>query len=181
MRAAIYARYSSELQRPTSIEDQIRQCQRVADLKGWTILSEYIESDSELTGAALSPREALQSLIADARKRPRPFDVLIIDDTSRFGRNLTDVLKISEVLKHNDVFLYFVSDQLDSRDPNFRQMLIMKGMMDEQYLVGLADKVHRGQEGPVFHSALLHQRKDIAVVSSGTERAQLGIRIVGKG
>jgi hypothetical protein len=27
---------------------------------------------------------------------------------------------------------------------------ILNSMMDEQYLVGLADKVHRGQEGPAL-------------------------------
>src|SRR5689334_19266864 len=107
MRAAIYARYSSDLQRPTSIEDQIRQCRQAADLKGWAVLADYIRSDSEVSGAALAPRAALLSLIDDVKRRPRPFDVIVIDDTSRFGRNLTDVLTISDVLRHHDVFLYF--------------------------------------------------------------------------
>jgi site-specific DNA recombinase len=150
MRAAIYARYSSDLQRPTSIEDQVRQCQRAADHKGWAILSDYIRSDSEVSGATTIQREALNSLIADARRLPKPFDCLLIDDTSRLGRNLTDVLKISEILKHHGVFLYFVSQQLDSREKSFRQLQIMNGMMDEQFLVGLSDKVHRGQEGRVL-------------------------------
>jgi len=46
--------------------------------------------------------------------------------------------------------LYFVSKRLDSRDRNFRQLLIMNGMVDEQYLVALSDAVHRGQEGRVM-------------------------------
>jgi site-specific DNA recombinase len=61
------------------------------------------------------------------------------------------VLRVADILKHNGVFLFFVSQKLDSRDPNFRQLLIMYGMQDEQYLVGLADKVHRGQEGRVLN------------------------------
>jgi len=150
MRAAIYARYSSDLQRPTSIEDQVRQCQRAADGKGWTVLSEYIRSDAELSGASLDKRDALKSLIADAEKSPRPFDCVLIDDTSRLGRYLPDTLKIGEIFMHYGVFLFFVSQQLDSREKSFRQLQIVNGMLDEQHLVGLADKVHRGQEGRVL-------------------------------
>jgi site-specific DNA recombinase len=150
MRAAIYARYSSDLQRPTSIEDQIRQCQRTADLKGWAVLKDYTRSDSEVSGATLNLRNGLTSLIEDAKRSPRPFDCLLIDDTSRLGRNLTDVLKVSDILNHYGVFLYFVSQQFDSRDRSFRQLLIMNGMVDEQFLVGLAEKVHRGQEGRIL-------------------------------
>ena len=150
MRAAIYARYSSDLQRPTSIEDQVRQCQRTADQKGWAVLNDYIRSDSEASGASIIQREALNSLITDAKRLPRPFDCLLIDDTSRLGRNLTDVLKVSDSLNHHGVFLYFVSQQLDSRDRSFRQLQVMNGLMDEQFLIGLADKVHRGQEGRVL-------------------------------
>ena len=38
MRAAIYARYSSENQRPESIEDQVAACRRLAAQRGFTIL-----------------------------------------------------------------------------------------------------------------------------------------------
>ncbi|HEV2323755.1 MAG TPA: recombinase family protein [Terracidiphilus sp.] len=149
-KAAIYARYSSDLQRPTSIEDQIRKCRQVAEQKGWLVLAEFIRSDSEISGAALTPRTGLLSLIEDVKKRPRPFDVVVIDDTSRLGRNLTDVLLVSDLIKNHDAFLYFVSQQLNSNDESFRLLLIMNGMIDEQFLVGLSDKVHRGQEGRVL-------------------------------
>lgn len=36
MRAAIYARYSSDSQRAASIEDQVRLCERLAGDRGWT-------------------------------------------------------------------------------------------------------------------------------------------------
>jgi site-specific DNA recombinase len=35
MRAVIYARYSSELQREASIEDQVRICRRLIGDRGW--------------------------------------------------------------------------------------------------------------------------------------------------
>ena len=36
MLAAIYARYSTDLQRPESVEDQIRSCKARIDQEGWT-------------------------------------------------------------------------------------------------------------------------------------------------
>jgi site-specific DNA recombinase len=75
---------------------------------------------------------------------------VLIDDTSRLGRNLTDVLKLAEVFTHYGVSLQFVSPPLNSNDPNFRQLLMMKAWMDEQYSVGLAEKVLRGLEGQVL-------------------------------
>ena len=37
MRAVIYARYSTDLQRDASIQDQIRSCKTRIDQEGWTL------------------------------------------------------------------------------------------------------------------------------------------------
>jgi site-specific DNA recombinase len=70
MKCAIYTRYSSDLQRESSVEDQIRKCRSFADLKGWTVLDAYVRSDQEISGAALAGRSALESLMADAKRHP---------------------------------------------------------------------------------------------------------------
>jgi site-specific DNA recombinase len=84
-----------------------------------------------------------------AKIKPRPFDLILVDDTSRFGRYLPDVLRESDRLAHYGVSLYFVSDRLDSLDEAFRFAYIIKGIGDEQYVRGLSQKVHRGQEGAI--------------------------------
>jgi site-specific DNA recombinase len=150
MRCAIYARYSSDLQRESSAEDQIRKCQGFADSRGWTVLHEYIKRDEEITGATLAARPALRFLIADAKRRPRPFDRILIDDTSRLARNLADALNMVDTFRFHGVAVTFVSQGIDTLDKSARQLVTFNGMMDEQFLVGLADKVHRGQEGRVL-------------------------------
>jgi hypothetical protein len=40
-RCAIYARYSSDLQSPTSIEDQHQLCRACAERRGWAVVSLY--------------------------------------------------------------------------------------------------------------------------------------------
>ena len=53
-RAALYARYSSDLQREASIEDQFRICREHAEREGWTVSATY--RDAAISGA--SAREA---------------------------------------------------------------------------------------------------------------------------
>jgi site-specific DNA recombinase len=150
MRCAIYARYSSDLQRESSAEDQIRRCRTFAGTKGWFVLDEYVRRDEEITGATLAGRPALKSLIEAAKRRPLPFDRILIDDTSRLARNLEDALRMVEVLKFQSIGVTFVSQGIDTLDKMARQLVTINGMMDEQFLTGLADKVHRGQEGRVL-------------------------------
>jgi len=147
LRCAVYARYSSDLQRPASIDDQVRNCRKYAAQAGWTIAEDYVRSDAAHTGQTLNSRDALNSLIADGKHSPRPFDCLLIDDTSRLGRNISDVVKVADVINFYGVTLFFVSQQLDSRAPGFRMSLVFNGLIDEQYVVGIREKVHRGQEG----------------------------------
>jgi site-specific DNA recombinase len=88
--------------------------------------------------------------LRDAQLRQRPFDRILIDDTSRLARNVADALKMVEILAFHNVGVTFVSQGIDSLEKSARQLLTINGMMDEQYLVGLAAKVHRGQEGRVL-------------------------------
>lgn len=154
IRCAIYARYSSDLQRPTSIEDQVRQCRDYAARRGWTVVEEFVRFDKEITAASLAGRDALQTLIEAAKKTPKPFDRLLVDDSSRLARNLEDALRTEAILRFNEVYVVYVSQGFDSEQKSARQLLTLHGLMDEQYLVGLADKVHRGQEGRVLKGLL---------------------------
>lgn len=150
-RWAIYARYSSDLQRPASIEDQIRKCRQHCERsENWCIVENWVLSDREVSGRSLIGRDALVALKQAAKQKPRPFDCIIIDDTSRLGRNVPDVLKLAEIFQHYGVSIQFVSPPQNSSDPNFRPLLIFKAMMDEQYSTGPADKVWRGLEGRVL-------------------------------
>jgi site-specific DNA recombinase len=49
MKTVLYARYSSDLQRETSIEDQVRECRRLAEQMHWEVVGVF--SDSALSGA----------------------------------------------------------------------------------------------------------------------------------
>jgi len=147
VRCAIYARYSSDLQRLTSIEDQLRRCREYASQQGWVVVEDHVRCDEARSAATLAGREALQSLLASSKVSPPPFDCLMVDDTSRLARYLPDVLSMNDRLQYNGVFIYAVAQRLDCREKTSRPLLTLHGMMDEQFLVSLGEKVHRGQEG----------------------------------
>lgn len=80
--AAVYCRYSSDQQRATSLEDQQRNCLRRANTEGWTISSRY--ADAAITGSDAN-RPEYQRMLAAALNGE--FEVLLVDDLSRFARD----------------------------------------------------------------------------------------------
>ena len=66
-KAALYARYSSDLQNPRSIEDQWRVCRELAAREGWEIVADY--HDGAVSGASIRGRAGMERLLADARAR----------------------------------------------------------------------------------------------------------------
>ncbi len=84
MRAAIYARYSSENQRPESIEDQISSCRKFAVGRGYTLSPSHIYTDKAVSGAR-KDRTGLTQLMAAAESGN--FEVALVDDLSRLARS----------------------------------------------------------------------------------------------
>jgi DNA invertase Pin-like site-specific DNA recombinase len=102
------------------------------------------------SGAAITERGALQYLLKAARMKPCPFDCVLVEDTSRMARDLPDALRITETLGYYGVAVVSITQGIDSSQTNARQLITLNGMVDEQYLIGLRDKVHRGQQGRVL-------------------------------
>jgi site-specific DNA recombinase len=148
-RCAIYARYSSEMQRESSVDDQIRKCREYAARQGWVVVEGYVRYDQAISGAMFEQRTALQSLIANAEQKPLPFDLLLVDSTSRLARNAEDQLFTIRTLKFHRVHVVAVSQGLDSGHASARISFAVHGIMDEQYLEDLGNNVRRGQEGCV--------------------------------
>ena len=99
MRAVIYARYSSELQRDASIEDQVRVCRRRIDAEGWSLGRVY--SDHGASGAS-HLRAGYQALLQDARERK--FDAVVAESLDRLSR---DQEHVAGLYKHSRSTAWF--------------------------------------------------------------------------
>src|SRR5689334_1153449 len=113
MRGAIYARFSSDLQRATSLEDQIAGCRRYAEAHGWRVLPEHVYTDAAISGASLD-RPGVQALLAAAGRHPTPFDVLLVDDSSRVARDLADAVRFMQELRFLGIRVIYISQHIDS-------------------------------------------------------------------
>lgn len=144
-RCAAYARFSSDLQRLASIEDQLRECRDLAADREFEFLEEFVRFDEAKTGKTIVGRGGLEDLVRLAGQNPRPFDRILFDDTSRLGRNLTDTLRLVDIFTYFGVVLHFVSCNLESTNPNFRQLFIQQAQQDEAFSKNLGKRCHRGQ------------------------------------
>jgi DNA invertase Pin-like site-specific DNA recombinase len=146
LRAACYSRYSSEMQRETSLDDQIASVRRFVHTQGWTLTDDNIFTDSAISGASLD-RPGMQRLLARAMERPRPYDVLVVDDSSRVSRDLADALRVVQQLKFWGVRVIFVSQGIDSDHEQFEVLLTVHGLIDGLYVREMAAKIKRGLRG----------------------------------
>ena len=144
LRAALYARYSSENQRKESIEDQLATCRVEAATRGLAVLEPHVYADHAQSGAS-QDRPGLLALLAAAKQRL--FDVVLVDDLSRLARaNLYMLITLSELSFHN-VRVISVADGLDSSDKGSKLAIQFRGIINELALSDLSDRTHRGQRG----------------------------------
>ncbi len=139
MRAAIYARYSSNNQRDASIQDQIRVCKQHIEKEGWTLTEIY--SDYAISGASVL-RPGYQKMREDARNGA--FDILVAEALDRLSRDQEDVAGLYKQLSVASVRLITLAEvEVNELHVGFR------GAMNALFLKDLAQKTHRGLEGRV--------------------------------
>lgn len=86
LRAAIYARVSTDEQ-AQSVETQEREARRYAEARSWTVSDAHVYRDIGASGAEWMNRPELGRLMKDAARTPRPWDVLLVRDQDRIGRD----------------------------------------------------------------------------------------------
>ncbi|MEO6665431.1 MAG: recombinase family protein, partial [Nitrospiria bacterium] len=139
---ALYARYSSENQKESSITDQFRNCEERATREGWTVTARY--EDKAISGST-TERPGYQRMLTDAKGKQ--FDVLLVDDFSRLSRDSMETEQARRRLIHWGVRIIGVSDGIDTASKGHKMLSGFKGMMNEVFLDDLRDKTHRGLAG----------------------------------
>ena len=184
MRAACYARYSSDLQRETSIEDQVSGAREYAARHGWTVLDEHIYSDAGISGSSLDGRPGIQALLKVATTSPPPFDVVLVDDTSRLARDTADAIRIVQQLTFSRIRMIFISQGLDTASEQAETLVAVHGVVDQLYIRELKHKIKRGLKGQLergFHTgALTYGYRSVPVYDPSGRRDAGGPVVIGK-
>jgi len=135
MRIAIYARYSSDLQNPVSIEDQLSLCTDLMKRQFGIDKPVATYTDAAISGATMS-RPGLINLLDAAEARS--FDVLIAEGLDRISRSLSDIATIHELLVHYGIKIWTGHEgEVSDLHVGF------KGTMNALYLRDLKEKVKR--------------------------------------
>lgn len=142
-RAALYARYSSDLQRDASIADQIDLCRRYAEQMGFDVVDVF--EDRAISGSS-TDRPGYQALLRNARAGA--FDVIVVEALDRLTRRLADVAQVHDELQFLRVELFAV---------NAGQISLLQvgmlGTIGQVFLADLGAKTKRGQAGRIRDGA----------------------------
>ncbi|WP_346429285.1 recombinase family protein [Roseinatronobacter domitianus] len=139
LRAAIYARYSSDMQSAASITDQVRLCRKLAEERGWQVVEVF--ADEALSGAShLRPGyQALQQAAMAGR-----FDVLVAEALDRLSRDQEHIAGLHKRMRYLGVEVFTKAEGVISE-----MHIGLGGTMSALFLRQLAEKTHRGLEGRV--------------------------------
>ncbi len=136
LKAAVYARFSSDLQRATSIDDQIRVCSAASSRFGCVVLDAHVYRDEELSGTT-GHRPGYQALLLAAKDRR--FDAILVESQDRLWRNQGEMHQALERLAFWNVRVFSVGTSSDLTDRTGRLVASVMGWKDEAFLADLRD------------------------------------------
>ena len=138
-RVAIYARYSSDMQNPKSIDDQVRECRAHAAREGWVVVKLF--TDRAISGATKG-RPGVEAL--QAEMRAHQFDVVLFEHLDRLARDLEFLMAFYKEARHADTELH----QLRRGKLGIFDIGIL-GTFAQIFLEELGAKTHRGLVGKI--------------------------------
>ena len=109
LRAAIYARYSSDNQRHESIETQYRICEDYCRQKGYFVVAHY--KDEAKTGRTTVGRDDFRKMLADAQRDI--FDVLVVYTLDRTARQELDYYLYKKELQAAGIKYEYATESFD--------------------------------------------------------------------
>ena len=145
IRAAAYARFSSDNQREESIDAQLRAIRDYAQRYNIVIVAEYID---RAKSATTDNRPQFLKMVEDAALDK--FDVIIVHKLDRFSRNRFDSAIYRRKLARAGVTLRSVLENLDDSPESAVLESVLEGMA-EYYSRNLAREVEKGLHENAFH------------------------------
>lgn len=138
MRAALYARYSTDLQNVAPIADQFATCRSFAAKDATKIVATF--EDAAISGGSAANRPGLHSLMRGAKNGE--FEVVLCEALDRLSRSQADVAALFEDLRFHGVKIRTISEG------DISELLIgLMGTMTAPQLRETGRKTGRGLQG----------------------------------
>lgn len=143
MRAAIYARFSTEKQNAKSTADQRRLCESHLPAGAKVVA---FHADEAVSGSVpVMRRPGGRALIADVLAKR--VDLILVESLDRISRDQVDLEATVRRIEHNGARIIGVSDGYDSAAGGRKVLRTVRGLVGEMYLDDLREKTHRGLAG----------------------------------
>jgi DNA invertase Pin-like site-specific DNA recombinase len=139
-RAAIYARFSTDLQNERSIDDQAALCRKYAESQDLTIVATF--EDRARSGGSILGRDGLFQLMEQARAGA--FEVIVVEALDRLSRDMEDLAGIHKRLSFLGVQIRAVHEGVVNT-----VLVGLRGLVGQLYREDNAHKVRRGLAGRV--------------------------------
>ena len=141
--AAAYLRVSDERQDEFSPDSQLKLIKDYCAKNNIELPEEFIFYDDGISAKSTKKRKQFNDMIALAKQKDTPINVILVWKFSRFARNQEQSIVYKSLLKRNGVDVISVSEPIN--DNPFGSLIerIIE-WMDEYYLIRLSDEVRRG-------------------------------------
>lgn len=141
--AAAYVRVSTEKQDEYSLDSQLKLIREYAKARDIIVPDEFVFVEDGVSGRSVKGRHAFQDMIALAKDKVPPFEIILVWKYSRFARNQEESILYKSMLARSGVDVISISETLD--DSPFASLIerIIE-WMDEFYSIRLSGEVKRG-------------------------------------
>jgi DNA invertase Pin-like site-specific DNA recombinase len=175
MKVALYIRVSSDAQDVNlSIGAQLRALRECAEKHGYIIVREFVD---EAESGRTSARPAFLEMIALAKTKESPFEMILVGKLNCFSRNRIDSITFKELLRKRGISVVSINEPLENNPSGKLLEGIIEGM-DEFYSANLGQDIRRGlreaAEGLFFVGRLpLYGFHKVKVMDKGKLRNKL--------
>lgn len=142
--AAAYIRVSTEDQTEFSPDAQLKALKAYAKANNMILQEQHIYRDEGISGRKAEKRPGFMTMIAAAKSKAHPFDVILVHRFDRFARSREDSVVYKSMLRREcGVRVISITESIE--DDKFSVILesMLEGMA-EYYSINLADEVKKG-------------------------------------
>lgn len=158
LRVAAYCRVSTDKDdQANSLTSQMKYFDEyITNHKDWEMIEVYY--DEGISGTSIKKRIGFNRMISDAMSGD--IDLILTKEVSRFARNTVDTLSYTRKLKEKDVGVFFMNDNIDTRDSDGELRLSIMASIAQEESRKTSERVKWGQkrrmeQGVVFGRDLL--------------------------
>lgn len=154
MKAALYIRVSTDDQSEFSPEAQKKSLLLYAKNHNIQVEHKHIYIDEGYSGRKAEKRPGFMKMIENAKKKPAPFNLILVHKFDRFARNREDSVIYKSLLKKEcNIKVISITERLE--DDKFS--IILESMLEamaEYYSLNLSEEVLKGMTEKAYRGGL---------------------------